>query len=78
MIHKPPIDELAQKIGSKYELCVVTSKRARQLMEQAQNQGYTELPNKEKPLKSFLVARKRGNSFPLQAMLPTFRPMKMQ
>ena len=50
MIHKPPIDELAQKIGSKYELCVVTSKRARQLMEQAQNQGLTELPNKDKPL----------------------------
>ncbi len=50
MIHKPPIDELAQKIGSKYELCIVTSKRARQLMEQAQNQGYTELPSKEKPL----------------------------
>ena len=50
MIHKPPIDELANKIGSKYELCIVTSKRARQLMEQAQNQGYTELPGKEKPL----------------------------
>ena len=50
MIHKPPIDELAQKIGSKYELCVVTSKRARQLMEQAQNQGLNELPGKEKPL----------------------------
>lgn len=50
MIHKPPIDELAKTIGSKYELCVVTSKRARQLMEQAQNQGYTELPSKEKPL----------------------------
>ncbi len=50
MIHKPPIDQLAQKIGSKYELCIVTSKRARQLMEQAQNQGYTELPSKEKPL----------------------------
>lgn len=50
MIHKPPIDELANTIGSKYELCVVTSKRARQLMEQAQNQGYTELPSKEKPL----------------------------
>ncbi|MBQ8426383.1 MAG: DNA-directed RNA polymerase subunit omega, partial [Clostridia bacterium] len=42
--------ELAKTIGSKYELCVVTSKRARQLMEQAQNQGYTELPSKEKPL----------------------------
>lgn len=50
MIHKPPIDELAKAIGSKYELCIVTSKRARQLMEQAQNQGYTELPSKEKPL----------------------------
>ena len=50
MIHKPPIDQLADKIGSKYELCIVTSKRARQLMEQAQNQGYTELPNTEKPL----------------------------
>ena len=50
MIHKPPIDQLADKIGSKYELCIVTSKRARQLMEQAQNQGLTELPSKEKPL----------------------------
>ena len=50
MIHKPPIDELAQKVGSKYTLCVVSSKRARQLMEQAQNQGLNELPNKEKPL----------------------------
>ena len=31
MIHKPPIDELAQKVGSKYSLCVVASKRARQI-----------------------------------------------
>lgn len=50
MIHKPPIDELANTIGSKYSLCVVASKRARQLIEQAQNQGLTELPNNEKPL----------------------------
>ena len=50
MIHKPPIDELASKIGSKYSLCVVASKRARQIMEQAQNQGITELPGNEKPL----------------------------
>ena len=50
MIHKPPIDDLVEKIGSKYALCVVSSKRARQLMEQAQNQGYTELPDNEKPL----------------------------
>jgi DNA-directed RNA polymerase subunit omega len=50
MIHKPPIDELTEKVGSKYTLCVVASKRARQLMEQAQNQGLNELPDKEKPL----------------------------
>jgi DNA-directed RNA polymerase subunit omega len=45
MIHKPPIDELAEKVGSKYSLCVVTSKRARQIMEQASNQG-TEITDK--------------------------------
>ena len=50
MIHKPPIDELAEKVGSKYSLCVVASKRARQIMESAQNQGITELPDNEKPL----------------------------
>ena len=50
MIHKPPIDELAEKVGSKYALCVVTSKRARQIMEQTLNQGFSELPNNEKPL----------------------------
>lgn len=50
MIHKPPIDELAQQIGSKYELCVVASKRARQIMEQTENQGLTERLDKEKPL----------------------------
>ena len=50
MRHKPPIDDLAKTIGSKYALCVVASKRARQIMEQAQNQGLTELPDNEKPL----------------------------
>ena len=32
MINYPPIDELAQKTGSKYALCVIASKRARQLI----------------------------------------------
>ena len=32
MINNPPIDELAEKVGSKYGLCVVASKRARQLI----------------------------------------------
>lgn len=47
MIHKPPIDELVEKIGSKYSLCIVASKRARQLMDVAQNQG---VDTAEKPL----------------------------
>jgi DNA-directed RNA polymerase subunit omega len=50
MIQDPPIDKLAEKTGSKYALCVVASKRARQLLEQAQNQGLTELPNNKKAL----------------------------
>ena len=50
MINNPSIDELAEKVGSKYALCVVASKRARQLIDHAQNQGLTDLPNKNKPL----------------------------
>ncbi len=50
MIHKPPIDELVEKVGSKYALCVLASKRARQLMDQAVNQGITDAFDKEKPL----------------------------
>lgn len=50
MIQEPPIDILAEKVGSKYALCVVASKRARQLLEQAQNQGLTELPENKKQL----------------------------
>ena len=50
MINNPPIDEMAEKIGSKYALCVVASKRARQLIDHAQNQGLTDLPSKKKPL----------------------------
>ena len=50
MLHEPPIDELAEKVGCKYSLCVVCSKRARQLIDNAQNQGYTDLPGGEKPL----------------------------
>ena len=55
MINEPPIDELTGCLGeeyngSKYALCVVASKRARQLIDHAHNQGLTELPNKEKPL----------------------------
>ncbi len=50
MLHEPSIDQLAENIGSKYALCVVASKRARQIIDAAQNQGLTNLPSGEKPL----------------------------
>ena len=52
MLHDPSIDQLAKNIGSKYVLCVVASKRARQIIDAAQNQGFTDLPSGEKPLNS--------------------------
>ena len=50
MLHEPSIDKLAANIGSKYALCVVVAKRARQLIDNAQNQGLTDIPGGEKPL----------------------------
>ena len=50
MIHEPPLDQLAVKVGSKYSLCIVASKRARQILDNAHNNGLRELPNNEKPL----------------------------
>lgn len=50
MLHEPSIDVIAKKIGSKYGLCVVASKRARYLIDNAQNHGYTDIPGDEKPL----------------------------
>ena len=50
MINQPSVDELTKKIGSRYGLCTVCAKRARQIIDQAQSQGLTELPGKEKPL----------------------------
>ncbi len=50
MIHEPPIDTLAEKIGSKYALCVVASKRARQILDGALVNGTKENAEDEKPL----------------------------
>ena len=53
MINKPAVDELLNKLSqdghdaSRYELCVVAAKRARQIIEQ--NSG-RELPNKMKEI----------------------------
>ncbi len=54
MINEPAIDELISKLGekydgSKYALCVVASKRARQLVDISKNHGSEHLLE-EKPL----------------------------
>ncbi len=50
MIHEPPVDELVEKTGSRYALCIVAAKRARQLIDDAQNRGFTEVPGPHKPI----------------------------
>lgn len=56
MINQPTADTLIRKLGSeedpasKYALCVVVAKRARQIIDQAQSQGLHELPNKQKEI----------------------------
>lgn len=49
MIHEPSIDVLAEKVGSKYALCIVASKRARQIISAMKNKT-GEFPENEKPL----------------------------
>ncbi len=56
MINEPAVDDLIRKLGteenpvSRYELCVVASKRTRQIIEQMQSMGVTELPGKQKEI----------------------------
>ena len=56
MINEPSVDSLIRKLGteqdpvSRYELCVVASKRTRQIIEQMQSTGVTELPGNQKAL----------------------------
>ena len=50
MINEPSIDAMAEKVGSKYALCVVTSKRARELLANMGNPSGFEMPDKQKPL----------------------------
>lgn len=55
MINEPPIDELISKLGekydgSKYALCVVASKRARQLIDQTKSLQNNAVLNNRKPL----------------------------
>lgn len=49
MIHEPSIDVLAEKVGSKYALCIVASKRARQVISAGKNKS-KDFAENEKPL----------------------------
>ena len=50
MIQEPETDKLVEKIGSKYALCIVASKRARQIFEQEQKIDSVMPVNRKKPL----------------------------
>ena len=56
MINEPSVDALVRKLGSvedpvsRYELCVVVAKRTREIIEQMQSTGATELPGKQKEI----------------------------
>ena len=56
MINEPVVDKLGEKLGSpehpasRYALCVVVAKRARQSLDQAQSQGLHELPGNVKEI----------------------------
>ncbi len=56
MINEPSVDALVRKLGtddepvSRYELCVLIAKRTRQIIEQMQSTGATELPGKQKEI----------------------------
>jgi len=55
MLNEPAIDHLTELLGQEYEgskfaLCVVASKRARQLMDQVKNSNNESILNGLKPL----------------------------
>ncbi len=50
MIQEPETDKLVQKIGSKYALCIVASKRAKQIAENEQKNDYVVSSSTKKPL----------------------------
>ena len=56
MINEPSVDALVRKLGteenpvSRYELCVIVSKRTRQIITQRQATGTQQLPGKQKEI----------------------------
>ena len=58
MVNEPSVDELIRKLGteedpiSRYALCTVAAKRARQIIETEKNAGVTDSMGKDKELLS--------------------------
>ena len=58
MINEPSVDEMSRKLGSeedpisRYALCTVAAKRARQILETEKNAGVTDSMGKDKELLS--------------------------
>jgi DNA-directed RNA polymerase omega subunit len=58
MINEPSVDEMIRKLGteedpiSRYALCTIASKRARQIIEMEKNQGIHDSTGKDKELLS--------------------------
>ena len=58
MINEPSVDEMIRKLGteqepiSRYALCTVAAKRARQIIESDRNAGVTDSTGKDKELLS--------------------------
>ena len=56
MINEPSVDEMIRKLGSeedpisRYALCTIASKRARQIIETERNLGYVTTSGKDKEL----------------------------
>lgn len=58
MVNEPAVDELIRKLGteeepvSRYALCVVASKRARQIIEVERNRGIHDFTGRDKEILS--------------------------
>ena len=58
MINEPSVDEMIRKLGSeedpisRYALCTIAAKRARQIIETGKNAGITDSMGKDKELLS--------------------------
>lgn len=56
MINNPSVDSMLEKLGendeplSRYALCVLVAKRARQIIDSAQSQGLKDLAGKRKEI----------------------------